>query len=105
MRCGLLFRLNSKTTYQDLLILGQTRNLFAHDHLKGSFNDEDIRKICGELNSPKFYLDANQDQSNLEDVKEYFESPKNRFVYTVSCTSDLLMKNTLSIRNRKIGNQ
>ncbi len=93
-----------KTTYQDLLIIGQTRNLFAHDHLKGSFNDEDVRKICGELNAPNDYLDANQDQSNFEGVKEYFGSPKNRFIYTVSCISDLLMKETLSIKSRNNGN-
>lgn len=89
-----------KTTYRDLSIIGQTRNLFAHDHLKVSFNDDHVRKICGELKSPNNYLDANQDQSNLDDVKEYFEKSKNRFIYTVSSISDLIMKTTLSEKSR-----
>lgn len=89
-----------KTTYQDLVIIGQTRNLFAHDHLKGSFNDDDVRKICAKLNSPNEYLKANQEQTNIDDLDEYFENPKNRFVYTVSYISDLLMKKTLSEKSR-----
>ncbi|MBV2138605.1 MAG: hypothetical protein KUF79_17495 [Candidatus Thiodiazotropha sp. (ex Ctena orbiculata)] len=89
-----------KTTYQDLVIIGQTRNLFAHDHLKGSFNDDDVRTICAKLNSPNEYLKANQEQTNIDDLDEYFENPKNRFVYTVSCISDLLMKKTLSEKSR-----
>ena len=89
-----------KTTYQDLVIIGQTRNIFAHNHLKASFNDDDVRQICCKLKAPSDYLESNQDQSNFDDVKEYFESSKNCFIYTVSCISDLLMKETLSEKNK-----
>ena len=85
-----------KETYQDLTIIGQTRNIFAHNHLKASFGDDDVCEICSKLKAPSCYLDANKDQSNYDDVKEYFESPKNRFVYTVSSISDLLLRETLA---------
>ena len=105
-KCDVAYCLNLilKETYQDLAIIGQTRNIFAHNHLKASFKDGDVREICSKLNAPNDYLEANQDQSNYNDVKEYFESPKNRFIYTVSSISDLLMKETLSKKSRNIRN-
>lgn len=93
-----------KTTYQDLLIIGQTRNIFALNHLKAGFNDDDVSQLCGKLKAPSDYLETNKDKSNFDEVKEYFETTKNRFIHTVICISDLLMKETLSENNKNKGN-
>ncbi len=101
-KCDVAYCLNLilKETYQDLGFIGQTRNHFAHNHLKASFNDDYVREICCKLKAPNDYLEANQNQSNYEDVKELFQIPKKRFIYTVNSLREHLMIETLSIESR-----
>ncbi len=102
-KCDVAYCLNLiiKETYKDLILIGQIRNIFAHNHLKSSFEDKKVHEICSKLNFPTNYLQSSCKQSNYSDVEQYFENPKNRFIYTVNCISDLLLKSIISKKSKK----
>lgn len=42
--------IKKKSQYKDILIVGRIRNQFAHNHLKLSFKEPEIRELCNQLN-------------------------------------------------------
>lgn len=101
-KCDIAYclRLINKETYSDLIKIGEIRNIFAHNHLVTNFSSDHISKCCNSLKAPKYYLDANLEQDNYNDLQLYYSDPKNQFIYTVSSISDLILRHSLSIKAR-----
>ena len=64
-----------KKQYQDMRLLGQIRNRFAHSHLELSFETLEIDALCKQLS------DAD---ATCPDEGYYADSPRSVFAYSVS---------------------
>lgn len=86
-----------KNDYDDMLRLGEIRNLFAHSHKALSFDNEAIVEKCNSLNSckkslPPYYFNI----AEITDESKY-ENSKSKFVHTfLNIANDILAGGLLS---------
>jgi len=97
------FGLIEKDIFNELILLGEIRNIFAHDHLECTFSNQEISTRCKKLKLPKMHLDAHTDASNFEDLKKYMENPRSCFSLSASRLSNLLIMDGMS--NKWHGNK
>lgn len=86
-----------KDDYDDLVKLGEVRNLFAHSHKALSFNDKVIFEKCNSLKSCKKSLPPYYFQKNEITKKMKYEISKSKFVHTfLNISNDILADGLLS---------
>lgn len=90
-RARLLYCLGhiGKPRFQDLEIIGQIRNRFAHEHLQVTFEDPKVAAFCKRLKVP--------DWSSGMKSEEYLQYPRRRFVLTVAVLSQVLLLKALEL--------
>lgn len=77
-----------KSDLQDLEIIGNIRNSFAHKHLSFDFTDSEVAKECNKLNDWNIKLDTEEissdpDIEKLPEMKFEVDSTRQRFVVSI----------------------
>lgn len=97
----------SKEMFQNLKVVGDIRNMFAHSHLSLSFAEPDIVKLCEQLQLPsifgKQYDGQTGEEVDFEGWPDVFAQARPRFTVTVVLMANELLsigKQTLH-RERK----
>jgi DNA-binding MltR family transcriptional regulator len=95
-RCDLVYLLGliNNDLHKDLKTIGKIRNEFAHSHLKMTFKDENIKKLCKKLS----YADSAGDDIFKNVVHSH---PRNEFTISVSQLLNILLLSGLSIKHRE----
>ena len=60
----------SKPVYQDLIKVAEIRNRFAHKHIALDFGEFSVRNACGELQSWRFIMRGEDEESPIEPTPE-----------------------------------
>ena len=87
----------TKVHYQDLCVVGEIRNHFAHSHLQLSFQDSSVRVLCEQLHGwhlPGFDEAKDADAS----VAECGVRARNQFNIAVTLLANRLLVNALSLK-------
>ncbi len=94
----------SERIYQDLEIIGEIRNLFAHSHLSLDFDSENVASKCNSLmyaesvlkTMASHYVENDKNAVNTIDLI----SPRDRFNVTVALIAHRLLVDGLSIKEK-----
>ena len=81
----------SKRIYQDLLVLAELRNQFAHHHLMLSFSAPAVAEVCASLKYAETLERWDRDDGKLMFEPKQLEGPRVRFVMTVVLMSQHLL--------------
>lgn len=80
-----------KEYYQDISLMAEVRNNFAHLHKKVSFSDQDIIDKCEKLNLPGIIPASEVEEHNREHVANMFKDARIRFsAATIQLSNRLL---------------
>jgi DNA-binding MltR family transcriptional regulator len=88
-----------KSLYQDLFILAEIRNLYAHHHLALNFAVTEVAQKCTELMYIARLKNGDAEEPLL--AQKYFAHPRNRFVLSVVMISSRLMLTALGAKRVK----
>jgi hypothetical protein len=93
-----------KKTYQDLTIIMNIRNKFAHSHLKVDFKNEEIAKLCEQFHFYNMRLTDNKghelDKNNGPLLFSSKNPPRIKFIVTVSLIVNILLIRGLEIKRK-----
>lgn len=89
----------TKPRYQDLCLVMEIRNQFAHKHLQLAFDDSTVREMCGRLNEWKVVLHGEQEDTTSElTPKELTTKARNQFNLSVVLLSNWLLLTALVLK-------
>ena len=88
----------SKPLYQDLLVIAEIRNQFAHHHLALSFAVPEVARQCKKLSYVSDVWIETPPSEPPMDTKHLFE-PRNRFVISVVLISQRLLLKGLEVKH------
>ena len=90
--------------FQNLRIVGEIRNQFAHSYLSLSFDDPKVTELCGSLTLRKIAggkrVDGDGNVRDLEDPWAEFAHPRSRFTICVIMMAERLILTGLSTNRR-----
>jgi DNA-binding MltR family transcriptional regulator len=89
----------SKPLYQDLLVLSEMRNQFAHHHLSLSFASPELAESCGRLMYPVTLKNGSTDEPLY--TPGQFRNARERFTITVVLISQRLLLTALGTQKRE----
>jgi DNA-binding MltR family transcriptional regulator len=93
-----------KGAFQNLLLLGQIRNTFAHSHLNMDFHNPKIVPLCEKLVYPTVHEHVSVDASSGKKLKrspfEETDTPRNRFVLVLVILFQRLLADAANIERR-----
>ncbi|MDC4204581.1 MAG: MltR family transcriptional regulator [Candidatus Manganitrophus sp.] len=89
----------SKPLYQDLLVLAEMRNQFAHHHLSLSFASPELSESCSRLMYPVMLKNGNTDEPLY--TPGQLRNPRDRFTMTVVLISQRLLLTALGTQKRE----
>jgi len=90
----------SKDHYQDLCVVAEIRNQFAHSHLQLTFKDVNIRQRCNRLNEWRviFHEDAGELPTDLNET-QIARRARNQFNMSVAFLANWVLIDALSIKS------
>jgi DNA-binding MltR family transcriptional regulator len=89
----------SKDHYQDLCVIAEIRNRFAHSHLTVGFSNEGIRVSCDELKEWRILLQGQNEEPLIGATEDQLtRRARNQFNFTVVLVSSRLLLTTLGLR-------
>jgi len=90
----------SKRRFQDLGVIAEIRNKFAHSHLELSFQQPEVFDLCQKLQYPDWKVVDKNGNEVAEEEKPGFlklsQNPINRFKMTVIMFANEILMSTLS---------
>lgn len=93
----------SKSLYQNLKIVGEIRNTFAHSHLNLSFGDADVAKLVNSLTFPSVLATVRIENGNAHhnsDPFGRFKEPRARFSVIIVLMVNRVLGTGLSTEHR-----
>lgn len=85
-----------KRLYQDLLVIAEIRNQFAHHHLALSFAVPEVVQQCEKLSYVAGLKNGNSDEPLID--AEHLQTPRNQFVLSVVLISQRLLLTGLGVK-------
>lgn len=86
----------NKRLYQDILVIAEIRNQFAHHHLALNFAIPEVTEQCGKLTYVADLRNGNTDERPLEKL---LSTPRNKFVLSVVLISQRLLLKGLEVKH------
>jgi DNA-binding MltR family transcriptional regulator len=88
-----------KEHYQDICVVGEIRNQFAHSHLQLSFEDGNIRQLCDRLNEWRVILHGEEEeQVGYMTEAQLGARARNQFNLSVAFLANWILLNALSLK-------
>ena len=94
------FKKISKSHYQDLCVIAEIRNLFAHSHLELSFADKDIQTHCSKLRIWRMPFFVESDDGEIEYTDDDLSNiARNQFNLSVSLLASRFVLLAMSLKH------
>ena len=95
----------TKELFQNLHVLGEIRNVFAHSRFKLSFDSSEIKHLCGLLTFPKakgliVNTDTGESQQTTDWPQLFYDTPRRRFILIVTLVANQLLVEGFSGQKR-----
>ena len=95
----------TKELFQNLHVLGEIRNVFAHSRFKLSFDSPEIKHLCGLLTFPKakgliVNTDTGESRQTTDWPQLFYDTPRRRFILIVTLVANQLLVEGSSGRKR-----
>lgn len=87
----------NKQLYQDILVIAEIRNQFAHHHLALSFAVPEAAEQCEKLSYVAGLRNGNSDEPLLD--SKHMRAPRNKFVLSVVLISQRLLIKGLEVKH------
>jgi hypothetical protein len=88
-----------KEHYQDICVVGEIRNQFAHSHLQLSFEEGNIRQLCDRLNEWRVILHGEEEeQVGYMTEAQLGARARNQFNLSVAFLANWILLNALSLK-------
>ncbi|HLE62783.1 MAG TPA: MltR family transcriptional regulator [Pyrinomonadaceae bacterium] len=87
----------NKRLYQDLLVIAEIRNQFAHHHLALSFAVPEVAEQCEKLSYVAGLRNGNSDEPLLD--SKHLRTPRNRLVLSAVLISQQLLIKGLEVKH------
>lgn len=88
----------TKSQFQDLCKIAEIRNRFAHHHLQLTFNEDDVRALCGELLQWRVLPNAEDGEERELSREELRLVARNQFNISVILLANRLILNALGLK-------
>ena len=90
----------SKTLYQDIGLVAQIRNRFAHHHLQLSFRDDTVRSLCDTLTQWRVLLTGpDEEKADEATVEQLGTRARNQFNISTILMANRVLLNALGLKH------
>lgn len=73
-----------KPMYQDIGVIAEVRNRFAHSHAMLSFNDAEVAALCGRLGYLDYFANESRSAAIQALADSYVNGPRTKFILTIA---------------------
>ena len=94
-----------KNHYEDICVVGEIRNQFAHSHLKLSFQDGKIRELCDRLNEWRIAPFCKEMEVADLTKTQFGARARNQFNLSVTFLTSWLLIDSLSLKTQASSQQ